>query len=234
MLHSVNQLQKFDIQATDGDAGKVRGFYFDDNTWEIHYLVVDIGIWPGGKKVIISPAVAGKPDRDNAKLPVDLSVQKIKDSPAIEADIPLAKSFDDDLNSYFGWRTSGGPAVEFVGDEEFEGEEGDLRSTSEIKGFYVETRDGEIGHIDDFIIDDETWTLKFVVIDTRNWLPAKKVLVDIAWIESLSWDDDKARFLISKKDIQDAPSFDVDKLPESDLGFPFGLKDDFVEHRPGM
>jgi hypothetical protein len=233
MLHSVNELQRYEIQAADGTIGTVRGFYFDDNNWEIHYLVVDVGARTVGKKVIVSPAVIGKPDRDNAKLPVDLTMQKIKDSPAIEHDAPLGGDFEDGLNAYYGWRT-GQPTVEFVGDEEFEGEEGDLRSTSEIKGFCVETRDGDIGHIDDFIIDDETWTVRFVVVDTRNWLPAKRVLVDVSWIESLSWDDDKAHFTLSKKDIQEAPAFDADKLPKSETGFPFPGKEGFIERRPEM
>jgi hypothetical protein len=52
-----------------------------------------------------------------------------------------------------------------------------LRSANNVAGYYIEATDGEIGHVEDFIIDDETWEIRYMVVDIRNWLPGKKVLI---------------------------------------------------------
>ena len=57
------------------------------------------------------------------------------------------------------------------------------RSTCEVAGYRIHAEDGEIGHVEDFMIDDETWAIRYLIVDTRNWWPGKKVLVSPQWIE---------------------------------------------------
>ena len=52
-----------------------------------------------------------------------------------------------------------------------------LHKFSKIRGFHIHALDGEIGHVDDFLLDESTWTLRYLVVDTTNWVGGKRVLV---------------------------------------------------------
>jgi hypothetical protein len=69
-----------------------------------------------------------------------------------------------------------------------------LRSTEGIAGYHVEASDGEIGHVDGFIIDDQAWAIRYIEVATRNWWPGKKVLVSPVWAERVSWEESKVSF----------------------------------------
>jgi hypothetical protein len=68
--------------------------------------------------------------------------------------------------------------------------------------------DGEIGHVDDFLVDDENWTIRYVVVDTRNWWPGKKVLISPEWIRSVSWTDSRVYVDLSRDTIKNGPEYD--------------------------
>jgi len=77
--------------------------------------------------------------------------------------------------------------------------------------------DGEIGHIDDFIIDDETWAIQYLVVDTRNWWPGKKVLISSKWIEEVSWDESKVFLNLTRARIKQSAEFNENSLsPRND------------------
>jgi hypothetical protein len=82
-----------------------------------------------------------------------------------------------------------------------------LRSTADVSGHHIQARDGEIGHVEDFIIDDETWAIRYLIIDTQNWWPGKQVLVSPRWIESVSWIDLKVFVNLSRETIKQAPEY---------------------------
>src|SRR5664279_2592582 len=91
--------------------------------------------------------------------------------------------------------------------------EGDthLRSTSEVTGNRIEATDGEIGHVEDFVVDDETWAIRYLLVDTRNWLPGKKVLVSLQWIKRVSWAESKVFVDLTRDAIKDSPEFDPEE-----------------------
>jgi hypothetical protein len=62
-----------------------------------------------------------------------------------------------------------------------------LRSAKHVTGYHVEADDGQIGHVDDFLLDPQTWALRYFIIDTRNWLPGRHVLLATDWIDQVSW-----------------------------------------------
>jgi hypothetical protein len=74
----------------------------------------------------------------------------------------------------------------------------------------------EIGHVDDFIVDDETWAIRYLVIDTQNWLPGKKVLVSPQWIERVSWSESKVFVNVSRETIKKSPEYTDDSLQTRD------------------
>ena len=84
-----------------------------------------------------------------------------------------------------------------------------LRSTQEVTGYYIGATDGEIGHVEDFIIDDESWSIRYIVVDTRNWWPGKKVLASPEWIEKVSWADSTVYVELTRAAIKSAPEYDA-------------------------
>jgi sporulation protein YlmC with PRC-barrel domain len=82
-----------------------------------------------------------------------------------------------------------------------------LRSTYEVSGYHIQATDGEIGHVEDFIIDDETWAIRYLIIDTQNWWPGKKVLISPQWINRVSWDESKAFVNLPCETIKQCPEY---------------------------
>jgi hypothetical protein len=87
-----------------------------------------------------------------------------------------------------------------------------LRSMNEVSGYAIQATDGEIGHVDDFIVDDEPWIIRYIVVDTRNFWPGKKILVAPPWIAKVDWQNSNLYVNLSRETIKSAPPFDPDKL----------------------
>ena len=87
-----------------------------------------------------------------------------------------------------------------------------MRSAAHVTGYHIEAKDGEIGHVEDFIIDDETWEIRYMVVDTRNWLAGKKVLIAPRWIDRVSWNDSKVYVSLSREAIKNVPEYHQDTL----------------------
>ena len=87
-----------------------------------------------------------------------------------------------------------------------------LRSTSAVSGYNIQASDGEIGHVEDFVIDDETWTIRYLIVDTQNWWPGKKVLISIRWIDRISWDEGRVFINMTREAIKQAPEFTDETL----------------------
>jgi hypothetical protein len=223
MLRSIKELHGYTVRATDGDIGTVHEFYFDDHTWTIRYLVVDTGGWLSGRPVLLSTLALGQPDWEERVFPVLLTREQVEHSPDIATHKPVSRQMEGDLHAYYGWspywRTSmstlgaGAAAVAHVisGTEEGSGEPGrdpHLRSTRQVSGYHIQASDGEIGHVEDFIAEDEAWVVRYIVVDTRNWLPGRKVLVAPAWIERVSWAERKVHVDLTRETIKHSPEFD--------------------------
>jgi hypothetical protein len=92
--------------------------------------------------------------------------------------------------------------------EEEESGDSHLRSVQEVAGYHIQATDGEIGHVEDFILDDETWMLRYVVVDTRNWLPGRKVIVPPSWVESVDWANRKVSVDFTREEVRTSPEYD--------------------------
>jgi hypothetical protein len=86
--------------------------------------------------------------------------------------------------------------------------EGHLRSTNEVSGYHIAATDGGVGHVQDFLVDDKSWALRYIVVDTRDWLPGRKVLVSPQWLESIHWVDEKVQVELDSEAIRNSPEFD--------------------------
>jgi hypothetical protein len=221
MLDRVKMLEGYRLNGLDGEIGKVKGFYFDDHHWAIRYLVADTGNWLTSRQVLVSPYALAAVSREEQHISIDLTRKQIEDSPPLDSDKPVSRQFEDSYYVYYGWPMYwGGPYLwgaypsvvrdrDGRTDSTLEEEAWDphLRSTHEVTGYHVHAADGEIGHVEDFIIEDETWAIRYLVIDTRNWWPGKKVLVSPRWIESVSWSGQEVLVNLPREIIQQAPEY---------------------------
>ena len=235
MLYKLKDLSDYKLLSLDGEIGKVKEFYFDDHFWAIRYLVADTGKWLSGRKVLISPYALKDVIKFSRDISVNLTERQIEDSPSIESEKPVSKQFEESYYGYYGWPSYWGSSNMWgtypymVRDpslwrSEYSTErtwDPNLRSTKYVSGHRIEANDGEIGHIDDFIVDDETWAIRYLVVDTRNWWPGKKVLISPEWIDKMSWNDSKLSLKLSKAAIRQSPEYIEGFLPdrkyESDL-----------------
>jgi hypothetical protein len=228
MLRSAKKMKNLALSARDGRIGYVEEFYFDDTHWTIRYLVAQAGNWLTGRMVLLSPHVLGRPDESHKLMPVDLTQDEIRHSPSPESDRPVSRQFEEDYYKYFGWPyywagpylwgPSPFPAMPAVPEgvsappeaKRMETPKGDphVRSTDEVTGYHLRARNGEIGHVEDFLYDDVDWAIRYLVLDTRNWWPGKKVLVPPAWIGDIRWEDRSLSTDVLREDIQRAPAYD--------------------------
>lgn len=221
MHRNVNSLIGNRMEAKDGEMGKVEEFYFDDRAWIIVYLIVKTGNWLSGRKVLISPYMLIKGKDRSGSFPVNLTKEQIKNSPDIDTDLPVSRQQEIALHQYYPWQSywatgfyEGGlwgivtpPVVEplpvrsAVGDSH-------LRSTHAISGYHIETTDGELGHLRDFIIDDETWHIEYLVIEMHSWLTGKKVLIARKHIKGIQWATSKVLVDVSNYTLENSTLYE--------------------------
>lgn len=226
MLYGADTLKGYKLSSIDGDIGKVEDFYFDDRHWAIRYLVAETGSWLTGRQVLISPYALRSVIREDEKIAVNLNKSQIEDSPPLDTDRPVSRQLEEAYAGYYGWPTywSGphmwGPYPYISRDRDSltapysdeKSEDPHLRSIKSITGHNIQALDGEIGHVDGFIIDDDNWAIRYLVIDTRNWWPGKKVLASPQWITRVSWDESKVFVNLSREAIRQAPEYDDESL----------------------
>lgn len=84
-----------------------------------------------------------------------------------------------------------------------------LRSAREVRGYHIDATDGAIGHVEDFALDDERWAVRYLIVDTRNWWPGRKVMVSLSQIRDISWPERKVHVDLSREEIKAAPTLDT-------------------------
>lgn len=231
MLIKASTLKGFKLNCLDGEIGKVKQFYFDDQFWTIRYMVAETGNWLFGRQVLVSPFALASVASADENIAVNLTRQQIEDSPSLESDKPVSRRFEEAYSRHFGWppywegpstwgsdahlaRKSRENKIECAHDSK----EWDLhlRSTQDVSGHHVQAEDGEIGHVDDFVIDDETWAIRYLVINTSNWWQGKKVLISPRWIQRVSWNESKVFLNLSREAIKQAPEYSDQELLDRD------------------
>jgi hypothetical protein len=226
MLIKAKALKGYSLKSLDGDIGSASEFFFDDRYWAIRYLVANTATWLSDRKVLISPYSLDGVNTAEERVFVLLNRKQIEESPSIDTDEPVSRQFEKSYNGYYGYpeywagpymwggysclsrdRTRWGSTAseQTVGDRH-------LRSTHEVTGYHLLALDGEVGHVDDFIIDDETWAIRYLVVATRNWWPGKKALISPKWIENVSWEEREVAIGLSRETIKAAPEYTDESL----------------------
>lgn len=236
MLHSTNSIINYKISAKDGEIGRCKDFLFDERFWAVRYMVLDTGKWLPGKKVVISPIALKEPDWKNSRFPVNLTKKEIEHGPLLEEHAPVSMEYEKEYFQYHSWPSYWGgnhiwgispnpPAppsnplnISATGTPdtaevtyEAGSEENHLRSTKEVTGYHVAATDDDCGHIEDFILDDVSWTIRYLAVDTRNWLPGRKVIMSPQWIKSIDWTENKITVDLKVKEIKEGPQYNPEE-----------------------
>jgi len=239
VLRTAFSMTGYELEASDGLLGTVKEFYFDDDHWTVRYLVADTGTWLSGRHVLLSPHALVAVLDSEQRITLNLSKQQVESSPSLNSDEPVSRQFERDYHGFYGWPPywggpllwgpypyiMGNPALFLLttntpGPEgaSTDVEEGDphLRSTAAVRGYQIQAIDGPIGHVDDFVIDDETWTIRYLVVKAHEWWPGKRILVAPEWIGSVSWSESKVFISVSKEAIKTAPPMSEESLLRRD------------------
>jgi hypothetical protein len=235
MLRQIRPLRTYRLHATDGDIGHLEQFYFDDRDWKIKYFVVDIGTWLHGKKVLMSPSAIIGVDAPTKTINAAFSKQEVQESDDVGTHKPEGLEEPHDYALYLGWpyylglnalNDCDGPLPDTAHDAQIgktsersirQACDEHLRSSKMVSRYHVMAVDGEIGQIEDGIVDDETWTIKYVVATVSNWWSAKKVLVPTEWILWISAAESNVYVSLTRDNIAAAPDFDPEKPLTGDL-----------------
>ncbi len=227
MLRSLNNLEQYSVSASDGELGKVVDFLLDDQRWAVRYLVVETGGFLDGRRVLISPISFRQADWPTRRFHLALTMDKIRNSPSVDLDKPVSRQHELDYFRYYSypyyWGTAGpwsiggypgllaeGRLSDAPGDPSDE-DTGDihLRSARELRGYRVQGSDAAVGEVDDFVVDDESWEIRYLAIDTGHWWFGKKVLIAPPWATHISWQDHEVSVAMSRQSVKDSPEWNA-------------------------
>lgn len=236
MLRSMHELENYAIGATDGEIGHVTDLFFDDDMWTIRYLVVETGSWLLTRKVLISPFSLMEADWQHKRLPVRITRDQVRDSPDIDTQKPVSRQqevFYADYYDYpYYWGGTGlwgdgmyipmaVPNASRVASTANGLDDPHLRSCQSVMGHHVHASDGDIGHVQGMLVDEESWAIRFLVVDTSNWWLGHQVLIAPSWISELSWSKSQVSVTMTREQVQSSPRFDsteqLNRQQEMDL-----------------
>jgi hypothetical protein len=223
MLCSIKQMQGNKLEATDGEIGNVKDFYFDDQSWAVRYVVAETGTWLTSRQVLLSPhAFSGF--RPFAKtMPVDLTRQQIEGSPPIEWHKPVSRQFEEEYHRYYGWpgywegdgmrnfpilestRKSPDTAGAAI-TKKHKGADAHLRSTQAVRGYHLQASDGITGYICDFMMDEKSWVIGELVIKTGHRFSGNEVLIPVGRVSRISYEESTVFVNMTKEAVERCPA----------------------------
>jgi PRC-barrel domain len=231
MERSAINLIGFRMEARDGEIGKVEEFYFHDDTWTIRYLIVKTGNWFREKEVLISTVALIKGSELPGVFPVNLTMDQIRTSPDIDTQRPVSRQHEVALYEHYPWQNywgssfyTGGiwdignnnPVVDepYVQGSSYKQPEDDqhLRSTRQVTGYQIQCTDGEFGQVTDFIIDDDAWKIRYLLIKMHPRIGMNSVLLPVRFIIELQWLTSKILVDMTIEVLKNSPQIDPTKI----------------------
>lgn len=237
MLRNLKALKGFAIHAIDGDIGTVKDFYFDDEKWVVRYLIIETGTWLSSRKVLLSPMAIKYLNLDNKTLSVAITMEQVQNSPTIDTDKPVSRQHEVEHLDYFGypyywgdtdlWGSYPNPyLINYDGMARPNDTPEIARMLSKVEtlrhcnddphlhscaitiGHHIEAIDGDIGHVEGMLIDEETWAIRYFIINTSNWWLGHQLLIQPLWIKEVNWPDAKVSVGLNREDVKNAPHYD--------------------------
>jgi len=227
MLQSIKLLFGNKLGASDGGIGHVKDFYFDDQNWAVRYVIADTGTWLPKRQVLISPYAFGGLQQTEKVLRVNLARKQIENSPAIESHKPVSRQYEEEYHRYYGWPDywegdglwggmrsfpvletppqvyPGKPASEI--DPHRKPADAHLRSAQAVIGYHLQAADGIVGHVCDFLMDDQSWAIRQLVIKTGHRFTGKEVQIPTRNVDRISYPDSTVFVNLTREAVGQSP-----------------------------
>lgn len=214
------------VQAGDSRVGTVVDLLFDDRDWNVRWAVVDTGSWLPGRRVLLPPSAVNVAASSSKGLEVSLSEDQVKNCPSFMEDQPVSRQREAELGVYFSQMGFGAYGFPFVAGGAIpappvplaapvpdagmpEEREGDphLQSAKEVTGYHIHAADGEIGHVEELLVDPQSWTVPQFEVDTRNWWPGRKVVIAADEVKEISWDERCVYVVLSREQVKSSGGY---------------------------
>ncbi|MCB2030747.1 MAG: PRC-barrel domain-containing protein [Burkholderiaceae bacterium] len=239
--HELETLKGYSLMAADGEIGTITDVWFDDDRWTVRYLVVRTGGWLLGRKVLLAPSVVRGVNVAREQIAVELTREQVENSPPMDSEQPVSRHHESQLHKHYGWTpywvggnfgALGTMGADVAPPPEpqapvMDPPEPHLRSSDEVRGYAMHARDGNIGEVVDFVIHEEDWTIRYLVADTRKWLPGRTVLLAPSWVQAIRWSDREIAIDMERETLRTAPEYQgpqaIDKLYEVHLYQHYGV-----------
>jgi uncharacterized protein YwbE len=229
MLIRTSKIESSKIRATDGQIGKVGTFLFDEDQWVLRYIVAEYGFLFFGGHVLLSPVSVTGTVADGQEITVGLTKKQIKDAPSADLARPISRRKEEQFHRYYQipvyWGGAGlwGSAMTpmeagtvsyeptpdqepiAAGEDEYH-----LRSTREVEGYRVHTTDGQVGTVAGFLIEDTTWAVRYLRIETKEEIGDGSLYVSPHWVDEISWIERKLSLGIDNERLAQVPTVGVE------------------------
>jgi hypothetical protein len=242
MLHLAHKVAGAVVTGTDGDIGTLEDFYFDEDRWTVRYLLVDTGKWFSGKRVLISP-MSVQNGWGKTGIRLRLTKDQVWNSPEFSDGEPLSHAGETNVVAYYGYPDYWGaasiwgnfespaalveanPAQAASAPKGIDPEARHLRSIKKSTGYHLQARDGEIGHVDDFLVGEESWRIRYLLVDTSNWIGGRSVIVSPETVDGIDNDRGQLHVAADREAIKKAPELDSiqSALDLTETGPPFTI-----------
>ncbi len=225
MQRSLELLRDYWVHARDGQIGAVKDFFVDDQSWQVRFMVVDTGNWLPGRRVLISPVSIARADRVEREIEVNLNRQQVKDSPDVDTRRPVSRQMEERIYRHYAWplyRSAHGgtptgelPPAMVAHEQGAPSDDPHLRSVKAMTGYAIHGSDGPLGKLDDFLCDDEDWTIRYLVVDMGQWNSGKRTLISPTWVQAIHWDKSEVRLTLARTTIRNSPEYHSGDLTQS-------------------
>lgn len=230
---NLNDLIGLKVLATDGELGTLDDALFDDRSWDIRYLVIRTGSWLTSHLVLIAPQAVKRVEHQDELVAVQLSRDEIKRSLPADSVQTVASQQQQILDTYglpltwwgdpypSGWgaypigipTSSIDPETRMTLEQdrqrrrdELVQQDVHLRSFKEVKDYNLRTPDDEFGHVEDLVVDEGQWLIRFLDVDTKNFLPSEHVFLEPGDVSDIDWNERVFRVGMSKEQVLRAPT----------------------------
>jgi uncharacterized protein YrrD len=196
MLHSLENLIGAPVEASDGEIGRISDFLFEDQSWTTRYVAVDVRHWLARRDVLIAVSALDCPNWTGKTFPCHLTKDQVRHSPDIDSKKPVSRQQEIAMREFYKWpaywsdRNLGAFPIPVIAGRQFPvstEEDPHLRSAEALTGYDVRGDGNEIGRLEDFIVDEDSWHIGYLDVKTGDWLHGRSMLIPTNWVKNISW-----------------------------------------------
>lgn len=204
MIIAVNQMYGVRVRCADGFLGRVDDLLFDDRSWNVTFVVVRLDGWLSPRRVLVTPSDVEAAEWSAGRLRVRLTRNRLQASPSLESNPPVAVQQKLRELQLIAWDAYWSGALDRISGDPH------LRNTRAVTGHRVLGLDAQAGYVDNFVIDESAWQIRYLVVRIGRWRGAKRVVLEPRWVDSIVWEDRGVYVHLPRIEIEHAREFTAD------------------------